>query len=85
MTEEPESFTHAYFRRIDAKLDRILDELGSHGRRITNLENGLAHLEAGTAQVSLRVAEVSARLDRTNERLDRIETRLGLIDPALPK
>ena len=76
MADEPENHTLAYLCRMDAKLDRIMAELSSQGRRLTNLEVKVAH---GFADLGASLAEVSARLDNHGQRLDRIERRLDLV------
>ena len=81
MTEEPENLTFVYPRRIDAKLDRIIAELGSQGRRITNLEVKVGH---GFSDTTAALAEVSLRLDRHDDRLAHIERRLDIL-PAEPE
>ena len=79
MADESDNLTLVQLRRMDAKLDRIIAELGSQGRRITNFEVKVAH---GLADMSASLAEVSVRLDGYGDRLDRIERRLDLVDVA---
>jgi predicted nucleic acid-binding Zn-ribbon protein len=63
---EPEELTLVMLRRIDEKLDRVLEDVRDLKVRTTSLEEG--------------VAGVQRRLDRFELRLDRIETRLDLVD-----
>jgi predicted nucleic acid-binding Zn-ribbon protein len=59
-----------WFRRIDAKLDRIIDDLSDLKVRMSLVEMGLAN--------------VQQRLDRMDGRLDRIERRLELRENGEP-
>ena len=56
-----------YLRRIDEKVDRVIEDVRDLKVRITNLEEG----QAG----------IHRRLDRVEARLDRIERRLDLVEP----
>lgn len=62
----PEDFIPLMLRRIDEKLDRVLEDVRDLKVRTTSLEEG--------------IAGVQRRLDRFELRLDRIETRLNLVD-----
>ncbi len=59
-------------RHLDAKTDRIIDDLGDIKRRLTSLEAAQALLHGN-------FAGQSARIDRTESRLERIEQRLDLV------
>jgi archaellum component FlaC len=63
---EPENFVLEYLRRLDTKMDRVIDDLGDLKLRVTNVEEGLAG--------------VNRRLDRLESRLDRVERRLDLTE-----
>ena len=67
MTDEPESLVLRYLRRLDEKVDLVIDDLKEVKERLGRLEDGYAHLEVG-------YASLSRRLDRVHDRLDRIET-----------
>ncbi len=58
-------------RRIDVKLDQILDDNNEFRTR-------LGRLEKSVADVHVQLAEHSERLDRMHGRLERIERRLDL-------
>ena len=73
MTDELESLILVYLRRIDEKVDRVIETQQDHGRRLTSLESQVAGLHAD-------FAGQSARIDRIEARLDRIEKRLNLIE-----
>jgi hypothetical protein len=67
MMPEPDNLVLVYPRRIDEKVDRVIDDVRDLKVRITNLEEG----QAG----------VHRRLDRVEAWLDRIERRLDLVEP----
>ena len=62
---EPNNVALVYLRRIDEKVDRVIEDVRDIKFRVTNLEEGQAGI---------------LRLDRVNARLDRIERRLDLVD-----
>ena len=64
MTDQPENLTLMYLRRLDEKMDRVID-------RLQELTGRVGILEA-------QYASVSARIDRMENPLDRIERRLEL-------
>ncbi|MBV8767136.1 MAG: hypothetical protein JO137_09670 [Hyphomicrobiales bacterium] len=66
MAEEPENLLLRHLRRIDEKLDRLIDDMHDAKVRLTAIEEGLAG--------------VNRRVDRVETRLDRIEKRLELVD-----
>jgi archaellum component FlaC len=66
MADEPDNLVLQMLRRMDTKLDRVIDDLGDLKVRMTHVEEGLAG--------------VNRRLDRLETRVDRIEKRLDLVD-----
>ena len=66
MTEEPENIVLVMLRRIDAKIDRMADDVRDLKIRQTATEEALAG--------------VNRRLDRLDVRVERIEKRLDLVD-----
>ena len=62
---EPDNVALVYLRRIDEKVDRVVEDVRDIKFRVTNLEEGQAGI---------------LRLDRVNARLDRIELRLDLVE-----
>ncbi len=62
--ETPESLTLRYLRRLDEKLDRVLNDIAELRTRTGAMERGLA--------------ELSGRVDRLTDRVERIERRLEL-------
>lgn len=73
-------FVHERFRRIDAKLDRILDAIETVTKRQGSLEARMTTLEHGFAHLNERIDLMQGQLDKVNERLDRIEKRLDLVE-----
>ena len=73
MVDAPANITFEYLRRMDAKLDRILDEVMDLKVRVTSREERFARVE-------LSIAGVNPRIDRVESRLDRIERRLDLVE-----
>ena len=68
MVDEPENVILALLRRMDAKLDRVIDDVQDLKVRMTAV---------GEALVG-----VHRRLDRLEVRVERIERRLDLVDAA---
>jgi predicted nuclease with TOPRIM domain len=66
MTDEPDNLVLQYLRRLDAKVDRVIDDMRDVKVRLTGVEEGLAG--------------VNRRIDRVESRLDRIERRLDLVE-----
>ena len=67
MAEEPDNLVLQLLRRMDTKLDRVLEDVSDLTVRMTHVEEGLAG--------------VNRRLDRLEARVDRIEQRLDLVSP----
>ena len=67
MAEEPDNLVLQLLRRMDVKLDRVLEDVADLKVRMTHVEEGLAG--------------VNRRLDRLEARVDRIEQRLDLVSP----
>jgi hypothetical protein len=66
VAEEPDNLVLQYLRRIDTKVDRVIEDVQDLKLRMTAVEEGLA--------------VVNRRIDRVEHRLDRIEKRLELVD-----
>ncbi len=69
MADEPDNLVLNMLRRIDGKMDRVIDDVHDLKVRMSSVEEGLAG--------------VNRRLDRMDLRVDRIERRLELTDAAL--
>lgn len=72
MDDGPDSIVLRFLRGLDAKIDRLADDMREVKQRLGALEEGLA-LQAHS------VASISRRVDRVDERLERIERRLDLV------
>lgn len=68
MTDEPENVVLIYLRRLDGKMDRLLEDMRDIKVRMTAAEEAVVGL--------------SRRMDRVEGRLDRIEKRLDLVDAS---
>ncbi len=66
MVDQPDNIVLIYLRRLDEKLDRVVDDVRDLKVRVTGVEEGLAG--------------INRRLDRVETRLDRIERRLDLVE-----
>jgi septal ring factor EnvC (AmiA/AmiB activator) len=73
MADEPENLTLKMLRRMDAKLDRLVDDLQDVKMRLGSLEQKMAI-------VVTDIARIDGRLDGFEQRLGRIEKRLELIE-----
>src|SRR5215831_8557196 len=58
MVDDARDLTLVFLRRMDGKLDRVLDVLAEHGRRITSLEGQVASLHVDFAGQSLRMDRI---------------------------
>ncbi len=66
MAAEPDNIVLMYLRRIDEKIDRVIE--------------GAQDLKVRFEAVADRITGVNRSLDRIGDRLERIERRLGLVD-----
>ena len=71
MSDNVEDLTHAYLRRIDTKLDRLMDDMADVKIRLTSVEEGQAGL--------------NRRLDRVDARLQRLERQADLVPGLEPR
>ena len=77
MSDQPENLTLVFLRRIDAKVDRLAEDVSDVRHRLTTFEIQVGHLVATEAS---HYAGTAQRLDRLEHRLDRVERRLDLVD-----
>ena len=66
MADEPDNLVLIYLRRLDAKLDRVTEDLGDVKVRLTAVEEAIVRF--------------AHRVARPETRLDGIERRLDLVD-----
>jgi predicted nucleic acid-binding Zn-ribbon protein len=67
MADEPDNLVLQILRRVDAKLDRVIEDVQDRKMRVTGLEERVAHME-------LSVAGANRRIDRLERRLDLVDT-----------
>ena len=65
MADEPDNLMLVMLRRIDTKMDRLIDDVHDLKVRMTSVEEGLSG--------------VQRRIDRVEDRLERVERRLDLV------
>jgi predicted nucleic acid-binding Zn-ribbon protein len=73
MADETDNLTLQRLRRMDIKLDRVVDDVQELKVRMTTVKERLASVE-------LSIAGANRRIDRVEMRLDRIERRLDLVE-----
>ena len=79
MSDEPENLTLVYLRRLDVKMDGLVQDIADLKHRMTAVEIQLGSM-ASTEQS--HYASLALRLDRHEARLERIERRLDLVEGA---
>ena len=80
MVDDPENHPLAWMRRLDSKMDQMMQTLSEHGHRLARIELGLARSRGELASDAEPVAILSASIDRLREEVDRIKRRLDLSD-----
>lgn len=75
MSDQPENLILVYLRRLDSKMDMVIESLGDLKRRVTALEIQVGNLAA--TEMS-HYANTNLRIDHLDSRFDRIECRLDL-------
>ena len=69
MADEPDNLILTFLRRMDAKIDRLGDDMRDVKLRLTNLEEAFVGMQR--------------RFDRLEIRVERIERRLDLVEAPL--
>ena len=64
---EPDNIILIYLRRLDEKVDRLLDEMRDVKTRLTGVEENLAGVHRRIDRMDLRVDRIERRLDLTDE------------------
>ena len=75
MSDDPADLTLVFLRRIDAKVDRVLEDL-------RDLRHRTASLERQVADIRTDINHLTHRVDRFDHRLERIERRPDIADTA---
>ena len=78
MSDSPDNLVLVLLRRLDAKFDRMAEDMQDVRQRLTSVELGLAAVRREVAVLAEADAHLSARIDRLGERMERIERRLDL-------
>lgn len=73
MVDEPHNLVLEHLRRIDRKVDGLLEEFRQFNLRVSSIENH-------TVSLHLSDVQQNGGIDRIKDRLDRIERRLELVD-----
>jgi tetrahydromethanopterin S-methyltransferase subunit G len=73
MADEPQNLVLEHLRRIDRKVDGLLEEFRHFNLRVGSIENH-------TVSLHLSDVQQNGEIDRIKNRLDRIERRLELVD-----
>jgi hypothetical protein len=79
MADEPENFVLQYLRRMDTKLDRVVDELVNVKQRLGSLEGQVALMRRDFSQLREVFLRLEHRIDEMDGRMLRIERRLNLV------
>lgn len=75
MADEPDNLVLPLLRRMDAKLDRVIEDVQDLKIRVTSVEERLAGVELG-------IAGTHRRLDRLEVRVEHVERQLDLVGAA---
>jgi hypothetical protein len=77
MSDQPDNLMLVFLRRLDAKMDGLVQDVAELKHRMTAVEIQLGSM-ASTEQS--HYASLALRLDRHETRLERIERRLDLVE-----
>ena len=67
MADDPDNLILRYLRRLDEKVDRLLDDMREVKQRLVVLEVSVAHLHGDFAAQSGRIDKLEIRLDRIEQ------------------
>jgi hypothetical protein len=76
----PKIFVLQYLRRIDAKLDRVRDDLAGLIERLGSLEGQVVGLRRDFSNLREDFVRLEHRMDQFDVRVARIERRLDLVE-----
>ena len=68
MSEQPDNILLVYLRRLDQKLDRLIDDM-------SDLKVRVSGVEAEIGRLRIDIAGTHSRLDRLEHRIDLLERR----------
>jgi hypothetical protein len=86
-------FSHAWMRRVDGKLDKILEVLVRHETRITRLERGdvsevkldFGSLDGRLLSLTTDMLRIGESVDAMNLKLEAMNASLGKLDAKLDR
>ncbi len=78
MNDQPDDLMLVYLQRLDAKMDRVLEQIQDLKHPVTALEIGQSRMRQNIAELYGLYAGAQLRMDRIDSRLERIERRLDL-------
>lgn len=70
MNDEPDNLIVRYLRRLDEKVDHMMEDLRDIKQRLSSLEVSVALVHGDFAAQSQRIDKLEGRLDRIEQRLD---------------
>jgi len=73
MSDQPDNILLAYMRRLDQKLDRLIDD-------VADLKLRVSGVEAEIGRLRIDIAGVNSRLDRLERRIDLLERRQDAVE-----
>jgi hypothetical protein len=79
MSGEPENLMLVYLRRLDGKMDRLIEDMRDLKHRVTTLEIQIGQQAATEGS---HYAGLAIRMDRMSNDIDRIKSRLDLHELA---
>jgi hypothetical protein len=79
MSGEPDNLVLVYLRGIDAKIDRLIDDVQGLKHRVASFDGQAAAPQSAIGSIRGDMAAMSLRIGRIETRLDRIERRLDLV------
>jgi predicted nucleic acid-binding Zn-ribbon protein len=68
MSDQPDNILLIYMRRLDQKLDRLVDD-------VSDLKLRVSGVEAEIGRLRVDIAGVNSRLDRLEHRIDLLDRR----------
>ncbi len=72
MSDQPDNLVLVYLRRMDEKLDRVIERPDDLTHRVTSLELKVALLLGDFARQSERIDRIETWLERIERRLDNV-------------
>jgi hypothetical protein len=77
------NFTHAWMRRVDDKLDKILEVLVRHDTRITRVERDVGELKVDFGGLENRMLTLTTDILRVGDSVDAMNLKLEAMNASL--